>query len=97
MGHILHDWDLPTKKMLIGKAYDALPSGGSYVVFESIIDDERRTNAFGLLMSLNMLIETRGGFDFTGANCSAWMREVGFRQTRVEHLSGHDSMVIGVK
>jgi hypothetical protein len=97
MGHILHDWDLPSKKMLIGKAYDALPAGGAFIVFEAIIDDERRSNAFGLLMSLNMLIETRGGFDYSGADCSAWMREAGFRQTRVEHLSGADSMVIGVK
>jgi len=97
MGHILHDWDLPTKKMLIGKAFDALPAGGSYIVFESIIDDERRSNAFGLLMSLNMLIETRGGFDYTGADCAGWMREAGFKETRVEHLSGPDSMVIGVK
>src|SRR5262245_16702928 len=97
MGHILHDWDLPTKKMLIGKAYDALPAGGSLIVFEALIDDERRGNAFGLLMSLNMLIETRGGFDYTGADCAAWMREAGFRQTRVEHLSGPDSMVVGVK
>ena len=97
MGHILHDWDLATKKMLVGKAYDALPPGGALIVFESLIDDERRTNAFGLLMSLNMLIETRGGFDYTGADCATWMREVGFRQTRVEHLSGPDSMVIGLK
>jgi hypothetical protein len=97
MGHILHDWDLPTKKMLLGKAYDALPRDGSLIVFEAIIDDERRANAFGLLMSLNMLIETRGGFDYTGADCAAWMREAGFRQTRVEHLSGPDSMVVGVK
>jgi hypothetical protein len=97
MGHILHDWDLPTKKMLIGKAYDALPTDGAFIVFEAIIDDERRSNAFGLLMSLNMLIETRGGFDYTGADCAAWMRETGFRQSRVEHLSGPDSMVIGVK
>jgi SAM-dependent methyltransferase len=97
MGHILHDWDLPIKQMLIGKAYDALPPGGALIVFEAIIDDERRTNAFGLLMSLNMLIETRGGFDFTGADCAAWMREAGFKQSRVEHLSGPDSMVIGVK
>lgn len=97
MGHILHDWDLPTKKMLIKKAYDALPPGGSFIVFEAIIDDERRTNAFGLLMSLNMLIETRGGFDYTGADCSEWMREAGFKTTRVEHLSGPDSMVVGVK
>jgi hypothetical protein len=97
MGHILHDWDLPTKKVLLGKAYDALPRDGSLIVFESLIDDERRGNAFGLLMSLNMLIETRGGFDYTGADCAAWMREAGFRQTRVEHLSGPDSMVVGVK
>ena len=97
MGHILHDWDLPTKKMLIGKAFDALPAGGAFIVFEAIIDDERRSNAFGLLMSLNMLIETRGGFDYTGADCANWMREAGFRETRVEHLSGPDSMVVGVK
>jgi 2-polyprenyl-3-methyl-5-hydroxy-6-metoxy-1,4-benzoquinol methylase len=97
MGHILHDWDLPTKKMLIAKAFDALPPGGSLILFEAIIDDERKTNAFGLLMSLNMLIETRGGFDYTGADGSAWMREAGFKQTRVEHLSGPDSMVVGVK
>lgn len=97
MGHILHDWDLPTKQMLMAKAYEALPTGGSLIVFEAIIDDDRRNNAFGLLMSLNMLIETRGGFDYTGADCSAWMREAGFRQTRVEPLSGPDSMVIGVK
>ena len=97
MGHILHDWDLPTKKMLIGKAYDALPADGAFIVYEAIIDDERRSNAFGLLMSLNMLIETRSGFDYTGADCAAWMRETGFKQTRVEHLSGPDSMVIGLK
>jgi len=97
MGHILHDWDLATKKMLIGKAFDALPAGGAFVVFEALIDDERRSNAFGLLMSLNMLIETRGGFDYSGADCAAWLREAGFRETRVEHLSGPDSMVVGVK
>jgi hypothetical protein len=97
MGHILHDWDLPTKKMLLSKAYEALPSGGALIVFEAIIDDERRHNAFGLLMSLNMLIETRGGFDYTGADCAGWMREAGFKQTRVEALTGPDSMVVGLK
>jgi hypothetical protein len=97
MGHILHDWDLPTKRMLIGKAFDALPEGGALVVYESIIDDERKENAFGLLMSLNMLIETPGGFDYTGADCAEWMKDAGFRQTRTEHLVGPDSMVIGIK
>ena len=97
MGHILHDWDLAEKRMLLKKAYDALPKGGALIVFEALIDDDRRENTFGLLMSLNMLIETPGGFDYTGADCSAWMREAGFSQTRVEHLVGPDSMVVGIK
>ncbi len=97
MGHILHDWDLDIKRMLVRKAYDALPAGGAFLVFETIIDDERSSNAFGLMMSLNMLIETPGGFDFTGADCIGWMEEAGFRDTRVEHLAGPHSMVIGIK
>ncbi len=97
MGHILHDWDLAQKKTLIQKAYDALPDGGVLLVFEGIIDDERRKNAFGLLMSLNMLIELPGGFDYTGADCCRWMKEAGFRETRVEHLAGPESMVVGTK
>jgi O-methyltransferase/methyltransferase family protein len=97
MGHILHDWNLEDKSMLIRKAYEAIPSGGGLIVYESIIDDDRRQNAFGLLMSLNMLIETPGGFDYTGADCTGWMKEAGFRETRVERLLGPESMVIGIK
>ncbi len=97
MGHILHDWNLEQKRALIRKAYDALPAGGALIVYEALIDDERRENAFGLLMSLNMLIETSGGFDYTGADCAAWLRDAGFRETRVEHLIGPDSMVVGIK
>lgn len=97
MGHILHDWNLEEKKLLITKAYDALPTDGAFIIFESLIDDERRSNTFGLLMSLNMLIELSGGFDYTGADCEAWLKEAGFRETRVEHLVGPDSMVIGSK
>lgn len=97
MGHILHDWNLEEKRMLLSKAYEALPNGGALIVYDAIIDDDRRENAFGLLMSLNMLIETQEGFDYTGADCTSWMRDAGFRETRVEHLVGPDSMVIGIK
>lgn len=96
-GHILHDWDLETKRMLLTKAHAALPPGGAVVVYDAIIDDDRNRNAFGLLMSLNMLIETPGGFDYTGADCIGWMKDAGFRECRVEHLVGPDSMVVGVK
>jgi hypothetical protein len=97
MGHILHDWDLEQKKLLIRKAYEALPEGGALLIYEALIDDAREKNAFGLLMSLNMLIETNGGFDYTGADCIEWLSEAGFRTARVEHLHGPDSMVVGIK
>jgi SAM-dependent methyltransferase len=97
MGHILHDWDLAQKQALIRKVYDTLEPGGAFIVYESMIDDDRRANVFGLLMSLNMLIETPGGFDYTGADCVGWLRAAGFRETRVEPLVGPDAMVVGVK
>ncbi len=97
MGHILHDWPLAEKKALLAKCFGALPKGGALIVYEALIDDERRKNAFGLLMSLNMLIETPGGFDYSGADCAGWMKEAGFRSIRVEHLVGPDGMVVGVK
>jgi hypothetical protein len=97
MGHILHDWDLAQKKTLLQKAFEALPKGGALIVYDAIIDDNRRENVFGLLMSLNMLIETRGGFDYTGADCQEWMRGTCFSDTRVEHLLGPESIVTGCK
>ena len=81
----------------LDKAHAALPEGGALIVYEALIDDDRRVNATGLLMSLNMLIETPGGFDFTGADCQGWMRDAGFRETRVEPLAGPDAMVVGIK
>jgi SAM-dependent methyltransferase len=97
MGHILHDWSLEEKLMLLRKAYEALTPGGALIVHEALIDDERKKNAFGLLMSLNMLIETHGGFDFTGADCRKWMKEAGFKRTQVTPLAGPDGMVVGFK
>ncbi len=97
MGHILHDWDLAQKQALVRKAHAALAPGGRLLVYDAIIDDERRENVFGLLMSLNMLIETPGGFDYTGAEAMNWMREAGFRAARVEALPDAHSMVIATK
>ncbi len=91
MGMILHDWNLENKKMLIGKAFDALPDGGALVAIENIIDDERRENAGGLMMSLNMLIEVGDGFDYTVADFTGWCKEAGFQKTEIIPLGGSGS------
>ncbi|MDB5395578.1 MAG: methyltransferase [Rhodospirillales bacterium] len=97
MGMILHDWNLDNKKMLIRKAYEALPPGGAFVAIEALIDDARRENAFGLLMSLNMLIEFGDAFDYTGADFIGWCREAGFRDFRIMPLAGPSSAAIAYK
>ncbi|MEN7549408.1 methyltransferase [Rapidithrix thailandica] len=97
MGNILHDWDLDQKKALIRKAFNALPKGGAFVVIENILDNERKENTFGLLMSLNMLIECEGGFDFTEAEFKEWTREAGFRYTDLLPLGGPSSAAIAYK
>jgi SAM-dependent methyltransferase len=97
MGHILQDWGLEEKKLLLRKAYDALPESGALIVYDAMIDDDRRSNAFGLLMSLNMLIETPQGFDYTGAECRGWLEEAGFCDIRIEHLQGAYSMAVARK
>ena len=97
MGLILHDWNLDRKMHLIRAAYEALPPGGAYIVVENLIDDARRDNAFGLMMSLNMLIEFGDAFDFTGADISRWCREVGFSRTEIIPLGGPASAGVAYK
>ncbi len=97
MGNILHDWGTDTKRMLVAKAHAALPEGGAFVVIENLIDDARRENAAGLLMSLNMLIETPAGYDYTFAQFDVWAREAGFRRTEKTALTGAASAAIAWK
>ena len=97
MGNILHDWNLEQKKVLIKKAYDALPEGGAFISIENLIDDARRENLFGMLMSLNMLIETGDGFDYTGADFRNWCSEVGFKRFEVIPLAGPTSAAVAYK
>jgi hypothetical protein len=97
MGLILHDWNLERKMDLIKAAYDALPEGGAFIVIENLIDDGRRENAFGLMMSLNMLIEFGDAFDFTGNDFATWCKEVGFEKTEVVPLAGPTSAGIAYK
>ncbi len=97
MGNVLHDWDESQKQTLISKAYDAVRPGGAFVAIEMVIDDERRTNTMGMLMSLNMLIETEGGFDYTGAQFDTWARAAGFSRTEIVPLTGPTSAAIAYK
>jgi predicted O-methyltransferase YrrM len=97
MGNVLHDWNLEKKKILIRKAYDALPTGGALIAIENLIDDARRENLFGMLMSLNMLIELGDAFDYTGEDFRHWCTDAGFQHFEILHLTGPTFAAIAYK
>lgn len=97
MGMILHDWNLERKLALIRAAHAALPPGGALIAIENLIDDDRRENVAGLMMSLNMLIEFGDAFDFTGADYRGWCEQVGFRSVEILPLAGPVSAAIAYK
>ena len=97
MGMILHDWSLERKKLLVQKAYDALPDGGALIAIEALIDDARRTNTFGLFMSITMLMEFGDAFDYTGAEFRTWCAEAGFSRFEQVALTGAASAAIAYK
>lgn len=97
MGNILHDWNEEKKIELMRKAYAALPAGGAFVAIENVIDNDRRENVFGLLMSLNMLIETSDGFDYTFADFERWAKAAGFTRTALIPLAGPTSAAVAYK
>lgn len=97
LGRVLHNWDFATKMMLLTKAYDALPQAGALIVYERMIDDRRQQSAPALLASLNMLIMTEGGFDYTSADLLGWMKDVGFCHLHFETATNELSMVTGTK
>jgi hypothetical protein len=97
MGNILHDWDEERKILLMKKAFEALPANGAFVAIENIIDDERRKNVFGMMMSLNMLVQTAKGFDYTFADFNQWTKAVGFSRTELIPLAGAASAAVAYK
>lgn len=97
MGNVLHDWDEKTKIKLMQAAYDALPDGGVFIALEHVIDNERKENVFGLMMSLNMLIETGDGFNYTFNDFNRWAKKVGFSATELMHLAGPSSATFAIK
>lgn len=95
-GHLLHGFSESKRRELIAKAHAAIPPGGAILVYDAMIDPERR-NSMGLLSSLNIMLETREGFEATTDQCATWLRDAGIVQITTQHVIGPTSMVFGYK
>jgi predicted O-methyltransferase YrrM len=96
---ILHDWDEPTNRVLLAKAYAALPPGGLVIVSELLLDADRTGPAPAALMGMNMLVETIGGRNYSDAEYAEWLAGAGFTGVRTVRFDapGANGAVLGVK
>jgi hypothetical protein len=69
----------------------------AFIVIENIIDYDRLQNTFGMLMSLNMLIENGDAFDYTEDDFNTWAKAAGFRHTELIPLTGPTSAIVAYK
>jgi hypothetical protein len=97
MGRVLHNWDVPVREMLVAKAYTALSRGGVLIVHDTLIDNARHGRPHCMLSSLNMLLQTSAGSEYTADDCTGWMRNAGFVQTRAFPLAAMQTAVVAVK
>lgn len=97
LGHMLHNFDVERRRFMVSHAFARLPAGGALIVYDAMIDDDRRDNAVALLMSLNMLIETPAGSDYTIREARTLLQEAGFVNVTASPLSGFDFVVTGEK
>jgi hypothetical protein len=97
MGNILHGLKEDAKQEMVNKAHRALTDGGVLITIENIVDDERRSNTFGMLMSLTMLIENGDAFEYMPSDFNRWTRAAGFKKTEFLPLAGPSSVAIAYK
>jgi precorrin-6B methylase 2 len=97
MGNILHGLVEEKKQQVIQKVYDTLETGGAFIVIENIIDEERKQHMFGMLMSLNMLVQNGDGFDYMPSDFNRWTTSAGFSKTEFIPLAGPATAAIAYK
>lgn len=88
-GRVLHNRDTATCQPLLARVRERLPVGGLLLEYEAFVDEDRHAAAHALLSSLNMLLATEGGADFTATECGQWLSEAGFAVEQTRLVAGH--------
>lgn len=97
VGHILHYFGLRQREDLLARIFGALNPGGVVLVYDRMIDNDRRGAPLSLLGSLNMLLTSTDGREYTPTECTQWLSGAGYTDLRTTAVSRPDTLVIGHK
>jgi hypothetical protein len=96
--HFFTIWSEEKDRLLLRKCYEALPPGGTVVLFQMLQHDDGTGPLSAAMGSPYFLtLATGEGMLYTGAEYAAWMREAGFTGVKVQRLPLDHGAVIGRK
>lgn len=82
LSNILHDWDVPECRRLVGKLAAALPEGGRLLIHDAFLDDTMDGPLNVALYSANLFCVTEGRC-YSAAECVVWLEEAGLTARKV--------------
>ncbi|MEU4742606.1 methyltransferase, partial [Actinosynnema sp. NPDC023658] len=95
-GHVLHNWPVERRRLLLRKAYEAVAPGGAVLVHDPMLDEANPRPA-AALAGLNMLVWSSGGSEYTPDECRRWMADAGFSPITATPLGPAGTLVVGHK
>lgn len=95
-GNSLHDWSEEQRRGLVKRAFNSVRPGGVLLVYDPMLDPERR-RLDNLILSMFMLVSSPGGCEYTPNECAGWMVDSGFTEVTSMSLPAKETLVIGHK
>ncbi|MDB5318535.1 MAG: aziB2 [Phycisphaerales bacterium] len=97
LGHILHSEGAQRSQQLIRKTFDALAPGGTIVIAEFIVDEDRTGPPGALIFAVTMLVNTDAGDTFTYSQMAQWLQDAGFQDIRELDAPGPAPLILATK
>lgn len=95
--NLLHDWEESKIEQLLKKTFQSLPSGGAVIISDLILNNEGTEPLYAALMSLTLLLDTKGGANYTEEQYTRWLNRAGFRDITIKPISGSNRIVTAIK
>src|SRR6185437_1219222 len=96
-GHILHSEGEARSRRLLQKTAAALAPGGTAVIAEFLVNEERTGSPVGLIFGVNMLVNTDEGDSYSFGEIRRWLEEAGFKDTRTVECPGPSPLILATK
>lgn len=96
LSNILHDWGEDKRVELLKKIYNALPTNGTVLIHEALLNDTEDGPLESVFMSFHMFVVTKGK-QFTFAELKDLLSKCGFKDVQFQVETGDVHSVVSAR